>query len=66
MEALKEELVVGTRGPQQDTGFILGKTSQRPVAHWHELIADPTFVDRVGFAVAAGVRRFFAGRSDTP
>lgn len=31
-----------------------------------ELIADPTFVDRVGFAVAAGVRRFFAGRSDTP
>lgn len=28
------------------------------------LIADPTFVRRVGHAVAVGVRRFFAGRED--
>ncbi len=32
MEALIEELVVGARGPQQDTGFILSKTGQRPLA----------------------------------
>lgn len=29
-----------------------------------EVIADPAFAERVGRAVAAGVRRFFAGRTD--